>query len=102
VPLGAMAVIPGISFTVTLERAGTISVQGNVNVFTDKDTIVQIYLNDVPIGPPAYTSVANMWSNIPVFAMRRVEAGTYTISLQGTSNGSNARVGSRVLTATAF
>ena len=101
-PLGGLAVIPGTSFTITLERAGTISVQGNVNVFTDRDTIVQIYLNDVPIGPAAYTSVANAWSNIPVFAMRRIEAGTYTVSLRGTSNGSTARAGSRVLTATVF
>jgi hypothetical protein len=91
-----------MSFSITLERAGTISVQGNVNVFTDRDAFVQIYLNGTPIGPPGYTSVANAWTNIPVFAMRRVQAGTYTITVRGNANGSNARAGSRVVTGMAF
>jgi hypothetical protein len=77
-------------------------VQGNVNIFTDRDAFVYVYLNDTQIGPPGYTSVANAWSNIPVFAMRNVPAGTYTITLRGNANGSNARAGSRVVTATAF
>jgi hypothetical protein len=102
VALGALAVIPGTTFTITLERAGTISVQGNVNVFTNREAFVQVYLNDQPIGPPGYTSVANAWTNIPIFAMRNVPAGTYTISLRGNANGSTARAGSRVVTATAF
>lgn len=103
VPL-AEGIIPGMSFSITLERAGTISVQGNVNVFTDRDAFVQIYLNNTPIGPPGYTSVTNAWTNIPVFAMRNVQAGTYTITLRGNANtnGSTARAGSRVVTATAF
>jgi hypothetical protein len=79
-----------------------ISVQGNVNVFTERDALVQIYLNGEPIGPPGYTSASNVWSNIPVFAMRSVAAGTYTISLRGSANGVNARAGSRVVTGTAF
>jgi len=102
VPLAELGIIPGMSVTIKLERSGTISVQGNVNVFTDRDAFVQVYLNNTPIGPPCYTSVANAWTNIPVFAMRNVQPGTYTITLRGNANGSNARAGSRVVTATAF
>ena len=102
VPLGTLAVIPGTAFTITLERAGTISVQGNVNVITSKEAFVYIYLNDVRIGPPGYTSMPNVWTNIPVFAMRQVPAGTYTISLRGEAAPTSARAGSRVVTATAF
>lgn len=91
-----------LSVTIVLERPGTISVQGNVNVFTSKDAFAQIYLNDAPIGPPGYTSVPNVWSNIPVFAMRTLPAGRYTISVRGSANGSNARAGSRVITVMAF
>jgi hypothetical protein len=102
VPLsGSVTVIPGMSFTITLERAGTISVQGNVNVITVNDAFVYIYLNDERIGPPGYTSMPNAWTNIPVFAMRNVPAGTYTITLRAAAGG-NARAGSRVVTATAF
>ncbi len=102
VTLGALAVIPGTTVVISLERAGTIMVQGNVNVFTDRDAFVHIYLDDEPIGPPGYTSVANAWTNIPVFAMRHVPAGTYIITLRGNANGSNARAGSRVVTVQAF
>jgi hypothetical protein len=102
VAIGSLAVIPGTTFTITLDRAGTIAVQGNVNVFTERDAFVYIYLNDERIGPPGYTSVANAWTNIPVFAMRNLPAGTYTISLRGSATGASARAGSRVVTATAF
>jgi hypothetical protein len=96
-----LAVIPGTTFTITLERAGTISVQGNVNVITQQEAFVYIYLNGEQIGPPGYTSMPNVWTNIPVFAMRNVPAGTYTISLRGLASP-NGRAGSRVVTATAF
>ena len=99
--LGTLAVIPGTTFTITLDHAGTISVQGNVNVITIKEAFVYIYLNDERIGPPGYTSMPNVWTNIPVFAMRNEPAGTYTISLRGEGTGST-RAGSRVVTATAF
>lgn len=91
-----------LTVTITLERAGMIMIQGNVNVFTDRDGFVQAYLDDVPVGPPGYTSVANAWSNIPIFALRNVPAGTHTITLRGNANGSNARAGSRVVTVIAF
>ena len=100
--LGALAVIPGTTFTITLERAGTISVQGNVNVLTERQVFVYIYLNDERIGPPGFTSMPNVWTNIPLFAMRNVPAGTYTISLRGEASPGTTRAGSRVVTATAF
>lgn len=100
--IGANAVIPGTTFTITLDRAGTISVQGNVNVITQREVFVQIYLNNEPIGPPGYTNMPNVWTNIPVFAMRNVPAGTYTISLRGSAATNSARAGSRVVTATVF
>lgn len=102
VPLGPLAIIPGTTITLTLDRAGTISVQGNVNVFTDRDALIWIYLNEIPIGVPGYTSVTKAWVNIPLFAMRNVQPGTYVITLRGDANGSSARAGTRVLTATAF
>jgi hypothetical protein len=102
VPLGTLAVIPGTTFTITLDRAGTISVQGNVNVITESQVFIHIYLNGERIGPPGYTNVTNLWTNIPVFAMRNVPAGTYTISLRGEGGTGGARAGSRVVTATAF
>jgi hypothetical protein len=102
VQLGGLAAIPGMTVNITMPQAGTISISGNVNVFTDKDAFVFIYLDDVQVGPPFYTSVANAWSNVPVFAMREVGAGRHTITLRGSANGSSARAGSRVLTVTGF
>jgi hypothetical protein len=98
VPLSGMAMM----VTVTLERAGTISIQGNVNVFTDKDGFVFVFIDDQQVGPPFYTSVANAWTNIPFFTMRNVPAGTHTITIRGDANGSNARAGSRVVTVMGF
>jgi 5-keto 4-deoxyuronate isomerase len=100
--LGGLGVIPGMSVTINAGQAGTIYVSGNVNVFTDKDAFVYVYLDGEQIGPPFYTSVANAWSNVPVFAMRNVTAGQHTITLRGSANGSNARAGSRVVTVMGF
>jgi hypothetical protein len=102
VPLGGLAVIPGMNVSITTERPGSISIQGNVNVFTDKDAFVYVYLDGVQVGPPFYTSVANAWSNVPFFVIRNVTAGTHVVTLRGSANDSTARVGSRVLTVTAF
>jgi hypothetical protein len=101
VPIGNLAVISGMSVNITLERAGTISIQGNVNVLTERDAFIYVYLDGVQVGPPFYTSVANAWNNVPVFVMRNVPAGTHTITLRGSSEAT-ARAGSRVLTVTAF
>lgn len=100
--LGALAVIPGMSVTINVPRAGTISIQGNVNVITDKDAFVYVYLDGALVGPGFYTSVVNAWNNIPVFVMRNVTPGNHTVTLRGFANGSTARVGSRVLTVMAF
>jgi hypothetical protein len=100
--LGSLAVIPGMSVTITVPQAGTISISGNVNIFTDKDAFVYVYLDDEQVGPPFYTSVANAWSNVPVFVMRNVRAGTHTITLRGNANGSSARAGSRVVNVMGF
>jgi hypothetical protein len=88
--------------TITTDRAGTISIQGNVNVITDKDALLFVYLNGEQVGPGFYTSVTNAWTNLPFFAMRNVPAGTHVITLRASSNQSSARAGSRVLTVTAF
>jgi hypothetical protein len=91
-----------MSVSITTERAGSISIQGNVNVLTDKDAFIYVYLDGTQVGPPFYTSVANAWNNVPVFVIRNVPAGTHTVTLRGNANESTARVGSRVLTVTAF
>ena len=91
-----------MTVSVTLERAGTISIQGNVNVFTDKDGFVRVFLDDDEVGPGFYTSITGAWANIPFFAMRNVPAGTHTITIRGDANGSSARAGSRVVTVMGF
>jgi hypothetical protein len=91
-----------MTVSITLERPGTISIQGNVNVITDKDGFVYVFLGDQQVGTPSYTSVTNAWSNVPFFVMRNVPAGTHTITIRGDANGSNARAGSRVVTVMAF
>lgn len=88
--------------TITLERAGTISIQGNVNVFTNKDAFVVVLLDGDPVGPGFYTSVTDAWANIPFFVMRNVPAGTHTVTIRGNPNGSSARAGARVVTVSAF
>jgi hypothetical protein len=90
-----------MTVSITTDRAGTISIQGNVNVITERDAFVFVYLDGVPVGPGFYTSVANAWTNIPVFVMRTVQPGTHTVTLRG-SSGSPARAGSRVLNVSAF
>ena len=102
IPLAGLAVLSGTTVTINQTQAGVISVSGNVNVFTDREAFIYIYLDNEQIGPPFYTSVTNGWTNIPVFAMRNVSAGQHTITLRGTGNGSNARAGSRVVTVMAF
>jgi hypothetical protein len=91
-----------MSVTITTDHTAVISIQGNINVFTDKDTLVYVYLDNVQVGPGFYTSVANAWNNVPFFVMRQVTAGTHTITIRGSSNGSTARAGSRVVTVAAF
>ena len=91
-----------MGISVQLDRPGTVSVQGNALAFTDKDVFVYVYINDVQVGPPFYSSVTNAWANIPFFVMRNLPAGTHTITLRANSNGSNARIASRVITAMAF
>jgi hypothetical protein len=91
-----------MTVSITLERPGTISIQGNVNVITDKDGFVNVFLNDQEVGTPSYTSVTNAWANVPFFVMRNVPAGTHTITIRGDANGSSARAGSRVVTVMAF
>lgn len=100
--IGALGVVPGMTTSITLDHAGSISIQGNVNVFTDKDAFIFVYLDGGQVGPPFYTSVANAWNNVPYFVIRNVPAGTHTITIRGSSNGSAARAGSRVVTVTAF
>lgn len=99
--MGALAVIPGMSVTINVPHAGTISIQGNVNVITVKDAFVYVYLDGVPVGPGFYTSVANEWNNVPVFVMRNVTAGNHTVTLRASSSVT-ARAGSRVMTVMAF
>lgn len=99
--LGALAVIQGMSVTISADRASSISIQGNVNVITEKDAFVYVYLDGAQVGPPFYTSVANAWNNVPVFVIRNVPAGTHTVTLRGSSSVV-ARAGSRVLTVTVF
>jgi len=101
-PIGALTVLPGMSVSITTDRNDTISIQGNVNVFTDKDTFVYVYLDGEQVGNGFYTSVVNAWNNVPFFVMRNVTPGTHTVTLRGSANGSTARVGARVLTVTAF
>jgi hypothetical protein len=91
-----------MTVSITLERAGTISIQGNVNVITDKDALVSVFLDGEEVGPGFYTSIAGAWANIPFFAMRNVPAGTHTITIRGNGLGSNARAGSRVVTVMGF
>jgi hypothetical protein len=91
-----------LTVTITVDRASTIMVQGNVNVITGRDAFVQAFLGDTAIGPPGYTSVPNSWTNIPIFALRNVPAGTHTISVRGLANAFGARAGSRVITVIAF
>jgi hypothetical protein len=100
--LGEGAVIPGTTVTLTMTQAGVISIGGNVNVFTDKDAFIYVYLDGEQIGPPFYTSVVGAWNNVPVFAMRNVPAGSHTVTLRGSANGSSARAGSRVVTVHGF
>jgi hypothetical protein len=102
VGLGALAIIPGTGVNITLTQAGTISVTGNVNVITDKDVFLYIYIDDDQVGVPFYTSVANAWTNVPLFVMRNVSAGPHTITLRANANGSAARAGSRVVTVSGF
>jgi hypothetical protein len=101
-PIGSLTVLPGMAVTITTERTGAISIQGNVNVFTDKDTFIYVYLDGEPVGTAFYTSVTNAWNNVPFFVIRNVPAGAHTVTLRGSANGSTARVGQRVLTVTAF
>ena len=91
-----------MSVSINLERAGTISIQGNVNVITDKDAFVIVLLDGEPVGPGFYTSVTGAWTNMPFFVMRNVPAGSHTITIRGDANGSSARAGSRVVTVSAF
>jgi hypothetical protein len=102
VGLGGLGIIPGMSVNITLPQAGTIYVSGNVNVITDKDVFLYIYVDDEQIGVPFYTSVAGAWTNLPVFAMRNLSAGPHTVTLRANANGSAARAGSRVVTVTGF
>lgn len=102
VGLGGLAIIPGTAVNITLTQAGIIHVSGNVNVLTDRDVFVFVYIDDEQAGVPFYTSVANAWTNLSVFTMRNVPAGPHTITLRASTNGSAARAGSRVVNVTGF
>ena len=101
-PATGLVSVSGLSVSITSDRAGVVSIHGNVNVFTSKDLFVYVYLDDEQVGPPFYTSVTNAWVDVPFDVMRNITAGTHTISVRADANGSTARIGSRVVTAAAF
>jgi hypothetical protein len=100
--LGGLGIIPGTGVNLTLTQAGTIYVSANVNVITDKDVFLYIYIDDDQVGVPFYTSVTNAWTNVPMFVMRNLAAGPHTVTLRANANGSAARAGSRVVTVSGF
>jgi len=100
--LGSLAPIPGTFVNITMTQAGILSVSANVNVITDKDVFLYVYIDDDQVGVPFYTSVANAWTNVPLFVMRNVSAGPHVVTLRANANGSAARAGSRVVTVSGF
>ena len=101
-PATGIITIPGLSVALTTDRAGIIHIQGTVNVFTSKDLFIYVYLDDAQVGVPFYTSETNAWINITFDVMRNVTPGTHTITIRADANLSQARIGSRVVTASAF
>lgn len=88
--------------TITLARAGTIFVSGTANVITDGDVFLYIDIDGVQAGVSSYTNLKNTWVEVPFSVMRNTSQGEHTVKLRANANGSNARIGTRVLNVMSF
>ena len=89
-------------FTISLDRPQSVLIEGAVHVFTSSDANLFIYVDDVQRGVPFYVSTRDGWTVVPMLVLWRIDAGTHRISIRGTCESENGRVGTRVLNALAL
>ena len=101
IPLGAdVEILSEVEHDST--QTETVLVTGTVNIFTNSDAFVFVYVDDKQAGIPFYVSVRGGWTVVPFSVLTVIEPGTHEISIRGSCAAGNARAGTRVMNILSF